>query len=186
MHSGPVMRGAAPGGANLVTDAGATSLAYDVSAITDQLFIAARPHFRHVEEVRGLGVDLVLSMIWFAPPRVLTRHPFRLIRLPTIDFPLLPIPLFMLRRGVTAALPVMDAGGRVLIYCLAGRHRSVAMASCILIARGMTADEAMDVILSHRPVADPHAPHIERRIRAFERDLLRRQRSATGPTRPPG
>lgn len=158
---------------------------YDVSAITSQLFIASRPHARHVVEVRGLGVDLVLSMIWFAPPRALTKHPFRLIRLPTIDFPLLPIPLFMLRRGVTPAVEVMDAGGRVLIYCRAGRHRSVAMASCILIARGMTADEAMDTIVSRRPVADPHAPHIERRIRAFERDLLRRQRSTTGLTGSP-
>ena len=152
---------------------------YDVSAITDQLFIAARPHARHVEHVRGLGVDLVLSMIWFAPTRALTQPPFRLIRLPSFDNPLLPIPLSMLRRGASAAALVLDAGGRVLVYCLAGRHRSVAMASCILIAEGMTADEAMDTIVAHRPVADPHARHIERRIRAFERDWLRRQRPAT-------
>jgi hypothetical protein len=127
-----------------------------------------------------LGVDLVLSMIWFAPPRALTRPPFRVIRLPTVDSPLLPIPLFMLRRGVSAAVLVLEAGGRVLVYCRAGRHRSVAMASCILIARGMTADEAMDTIVAHRPVADPHARHIERRIRAFEQDWLRRQRPTTG------
>jgi hypothetical protein len=159
-----------------------TALAgYDVSTITDQLFIASRPRTRHVEQVRSLGVDLVLSMIWVAPPRALTEPPFRLIRIPTVDFPLLPIPLFLLRRGVTAAVLVMEAGGRVLIYCRAGRHRSVAMAACILIARGMTADEAMETIVVHRPVADPHAPHIERRIRAFERDWLQRQRPMTGP-----
>jgi len=152
---------------------------YDVSAITDELFIASRPRARHVESVRGLGVDLVLSMIWFAPPRQLTRPPFRLVRLPTIDNPLAPIPLFMLRRGVTAAVLVLEAGGRVLVYCRAGRHRSVAMAACILVARGMSADEAMDAIVAHRPVADPRRPHIERRIRAFEADWLRRQRPAT-------
>ena len=152
---------------------------FDVSAITDQLFIAARPHARHVETVRGLGVDLVLSMIWFAPPRELTRPPFRLMRLPNFDHPLWPIPLFMFRRGVSAAVLVLDAGGRVLVYCRAGRHRSVAMASCILIAGGMTADEAMDTIVARRPAADPHAAHIERRIRAFERDWLGRQRPAT-------
>lgn len=152
---------------------------YDASAITDQLFIAPRARTRHVEEVRSLGVDLVLSMIWFAPPRALTRPPFRLMRLPTLDSPLTPIPLFMLRRGASAAALVMDAGGRVLVYCRGGRHRSVAMAACILIARGMTADEAMDTIVSKRSVADPHAPHIERRIRAFERDWLHRQRPVT-------
>lgn len=153
--------------------------AYDTSAITGQLFIASRPRAHHVEDVRGLGVDLVLSMIWFAPPRALTRPPFRLIRLPTFDFPLLPIPLSMLRHGVSAAVPVLGAGGRVLIYCRAGRHRSVAMAACILVAMGMTADEAMDTIVARRPIADPHARHIERRIRAFEQDWLRRERPAT-------
>jgi len=154
-------------------------LPYDASAITEQLFIAPRPLARNVEHMRGLGVDLVLSMIWFAPPRELTRPPFRLMRLPTIDFPLTPIPLFVLRRGAAAAALVIDAGGRVLVYCRAGRHRSVAMAASILIAEGMTADEAMDTIVAHRAIADPHAPHIERQIRRFERDWLRRQRPKT-------
>ena len=139
----------------------------DVSQITDQLFIASRLHARHVEHVRDLGVDLVLSTIWLAPTRALRRPPFRSMWLPMIDSPLVPLPMFVLRRGVTAAVLVLAAGGRVLIYCRAGRHRSVAMAACILIARGMTADEAMDTIVAHRPVADPHARHIERRIRAF-------------------
>jgi hypothetical protein len=168
-----------PGNKDAVDTIGTERSRYDVSAITDYLFIASRPRALHVEHVRGLGVDLVLSMIWFAPPRALTKPPFRLIRLPSFDNPLLPIPLFMLRRGVSAAVLVLEAGGRVLVYCRAGRHRSVAMASCIFIARGMTADEAMDTIVAHRSVADPHAPHIERRIRAFEQDWLRRQRPTT-------
>jgi len=142
---------------------------YGVSQITPQLFIAPRPHDRHVEHIRTLDVQLVLSMIGVAPPRELARPPFQLLRLPVYDNPLIPIPLRALRRGVDAAMPVMDAGGRVLVYCRAGRHRSVAMAACILIARGMTADAAMDTIVAHRPYADPHASYIERRIRAFER-----------------
>jgi len=152
---------------------------YDASPITPQLFIAPRPRTHHVEHVGGLGVDLVLSMIWFAPPRALTRHPFRLVRLPCIDSPLFPIPLFLLRRGVAQAAPVLEAGGRVLVYCMAGRHRSVAMASSILIASGMAADDAMDLIAEKRAVADPRAWYIERQIRRFERDWLRRQGAAT-------
>ena len=128
-----------------------------------------------MENVRGLGADLVLSMIWFAPTPELLRPPFRLVRLRTFDNPLLPMPLATLRRGVAEALPVLEAGGRVLVYCRAGRHRSVAMAASILIAQGMTADEAMDTIVAHRPIADPHARHIEARIRAFEKDWLTRQ-----------
>lgn len=154
----------------------------DVSAITDQLYIAARPRSGHVARVRELKIDLVISMIWFRPTRELTRPPFKIVRLPNFDNPLWPIPLWMLRRGVAAALPVLDAGGRVLVYCRAGRHRSVCMASCILIGEGMTADAAMDLIVKQRPRADPHIFYIERRIRAFERDWLSRQRPATAPT----
>lgn len=151
----------------------------NVSMITDQLFIASRLHARHVQHVRDLNIDLVLSTIWLAPTRALRRPPFHSMWLPMIDFPLFPLPLFLLRRGAAAAVLVMASGGKVLIYCRAGRHRSVAMASCILIARGMTADQAMDLIVSRRPVADPHIWYIERRIRAFERDWQARQRPVT-------
>lgn len=156
----------------------------DVSEITPQLYLAARPRSAHVARVRELEIDLVISMIWFRPAKGLAEPPFRIVRLPTIDSPLTPIPLWMLRIGVSEALKVLDAGGRVLVYCRAGRHRSVAMASCILIAEGMSADEAMATIVEHRPVADPHARYIEARIRAFERDWLRKQRPKTGPEPP--
>ncbi len=143
---------------------------YDFSAITDQLFIAVRPRSHHVEHLRSLGVNLVLNMVWFAPDKALSRPPFQVRWLPLIDHPWFPIPLWALRRGVEAALPVLAVGGKVFVYCRAGMHRSVAMASCILIARGMTADGAMDLVVERRAVADPHVPYIERRIRAFERD----------------
>lgn len=149
---------------------GAVHSPYDVSAITPQLFIAARPHARHVEHIRGLDVQLVLSMIGVVPPLELAAPPFELLRLPVYDNPLVPIPLSAFRRGVAAALPILDAGGRVLVYCRAGQHRSVAMTACILIAQGMTADEAMDTIVARRPYADPHVWYIQRRIRAFERE----------------
>jgi protein-tyrosine phosphatase len=98
------------------------------------------------------------------------------VYLPMIDFPLFPIPLWILRRGVEEALPVLESGGRVLVYCRGGRHRSVALTCCILIAQGMTADEAMDLVVQKRPVADPRSWHIERRIRAFETDWRERHR----------
>jgi len=151
---------------------GTADTPYGVSQITPQLFIAPRPHSHHVEHIRGLNVQLVLSMIGVTPPRALAEPPFRLIRLPVYDNILLPIPLAVLQRGVDAALPVMETGGRVMVYCRAGRHRSVAMAACILVARGMTAETAMDTIVEMRPYADPHARHIESRIRAFERMWL--------------
>jgi hypothetical protein len=143
---------------------------YDVSAITEQLYLGSLPSERQVDYIRSLGVDLVLDMIGAAPPVSLTQPPFQLLRLPTFDFPLFPIPLYRLSSGVEAAMPVLDAGGKILVYCRQGRHRSVVMTCSILIARGMTADEAMDTVVARRRVADPHAFYVEPRIRAFERD----------------
>jgi hypothetical protein len=159
-----------------------TTAALDASAITDALYIAARPRRHQVSGVRDLRIDLVISTVWFRPAPELTRPPFKVVRLPMIDNPLFPLPLWMLRYGVEAALPVIRAGGRVLVYCRAGRHRSVALASCILIGLGMTADDAMRLVVERRPVADPHSRHIERRIRAFERDWLSRHKAETSVT----
>ncbi len=140
----------------------------DVSAINGSLFIATRPQERDVGAVQALGVSLVLNMIWSRPAAGLNQPPLRLVTLRTFDSPLLLMPLTKLRTGVEAALPVLDQGGRVLVYCRKGRHRSVAMTACILVGLGHSADEAMQLIAARRVAADPHAPHIESRIRAFE------------------
>jgi len=155
-------------------------LPYDMSAITDQLLVASRPREWHVEGLRGLGVDLVSSVTASAPPRFLAEPPFQLLRLPTVDFWLFPMPMRLLRRGVAAALPVPGRGGRVLVHCRGRRHHSVVVAACILIALGMTADAAMETIVAHRAIADPHAGHIEPRINAFERDWLERRSATAG------
>jgi protein tyrosine phosphatase (PTP) superfamily phosphohydrolase (DUF442 family) len=151
---------------------------YDASKIADGLFVGSLPHDDDVDDIRELGVDLVLSMIRARPPGALMQPPFRLLTLVTYDWPGLPIPLDKLRRGVATALPVLDAGGCVLVYCRQGRHRSVTMACSILIAQGMSAAEAMDLVVAGRPIADPHAFYIEPRIRAFEADWHCRQQEA--------
>ena len=97
----------------------------------------------------------------------LAQPPFRMLTLRTFDSPWIKIPVGTLRKGVVAALPVIAAGDKVLVYCRQGRHRSVAMASCILIGQGWPADEAMKLVKERRPIADPYAPHIESQIRAF-------------------
>jgi hypothetical protein len=140
----------------------------DVSAITEYLYISAWPRGDHAEEIRALNVRLILSMHWIKPSSMLGHPPVRLLWLPTVDNPLLPMPMASLMRGVQAALPVIADGYRVLVHCRAGVHRSVAMACCVLIGTGMAAGEAIDLVKQRRPVADPHASHIVRRIYKFE------------------
>jgi protein tyrosine phosphatase (PTP) superfamily phosphohydrolase (DUF442 family) len=142
----------------------------DISHITDYLYIASLPKAEDAETIRERNVSLIINMIFIRPPEVYTQPPFRMLTLRTFDFPLLPIPIDKLNEGVEAALPVIENGESVLIYCRAGRHRSVAMGSCILIAMGHSAADAMQLVRQGREAADPHARHIERVIRKFEEE----------------
>lgn len=140
----------------------------DYSQITDYLFIGRTPHTLDYDLLRSLGVQLVINMRIERKP-YLDEHnpPMAVVRLPTIDSPLFPIPMRPLLKGVRAALPVIESGGKVYVHCQAGVHRAVTMGSAILIAQGYKPEEAMDLIKEQRPAADPDAWYIRRRIMKF-------------------
>jgi protein tyrosine phosphatase (PTP) superfamily phosphohydrolase (DUF442 family) len=140
----------------------------DLSAITDTLYVAARPQSADAAELTEHGVRLVLNMIPVRTPRGLRTAPLRACWLPWLDSAMLPLPTWLLRRGTRVALQAMGSNEAVLIYCREGRHRSVAMACAILIAQGMSAEQAMAHVKGARPIADPTAPHVESAIRRFE------------------
>ena len=141
----------------------------NITEITENLYIASRVRSDDLQGILRLGPGLIINMIvQIRPPKALVAEGLEVLWLRTFDFPLIPIPLRTLKRGVEAALPVVRDGGRVLVFCEQGRRRSVAMASCILIGQGYSADEAMQLISSKREVADPYAWHIQRQIRRFE------------------
>ena len=142
---------------------------FDISEITDQLYVSEKPKSKDVEVINKIGIDIVIHMIWQRPAKDLKKPPFKMVEMITVDTPLTPIPIKKLERGVRAALPVIDGGGKVLVYCKRGVHRSVAMASCILIARGLSSNEAMDLIKSKRSIAQPETSYIKSRIIKFEK-----------------
>jgi len=142
--------------------------ALDVSPITDHLYLSAWPGADHAAEIQRLSVRLILSMHWIKPSGTLGLPPVRLLWLPTFDNPLLPMPVGSLLRGVEAALPVIENGDGVLVHCRAGVHRSVAMACCVLIGMGHSAEAAIQLVQQQRAVADPHIWYIQRRIYKFE------------------
>jgi protein-tyrosine phosphatase len=144
----------------------------DVSAITEYLYISAWPRGDHADEIRAMDVRLILSMHWFKPARNLGDAPIRLLWLPTVDNPFFPMPIRSFKLGVDAALPVIQEGYGVLTHCRAGVHRSVAMACCVLIGMGHTAEEAMQLVKQKRSVADPSVWYIRNRILKFEQQWL--------------
>lgn len=141
----------------------------DVSEITEYLYISAWPRGEHTDEIHTRGIRLVLSMHWVRPRLVPKDDPVRVLWLPTFDTPMTPIPMRILAYGVSAALPVIKAGNRVLVHCRAGRHRSVAMACAVLIGMGYTAQQAIQLVKEKRAAADPEIWYIQNRIVKFEK-----------------
>lgn len=141
----------------------------DISKITGYLYIAAHPDADDVETIKDLGVRLIINMIFHPPAEIYKKPPFKLLTLRSFDSIFLPIQLSKLKKGVETALPFIHNDDGVLIYCREGKHRSVAMASCILIGMGFAAEDAMALISAKRDKADPYAWHIQRQIRRFEK-----------------
>jgi len=142
----------------------------NISEITSYLFISSFPRRENVEQIRELGVRLIISMYLLKPDKSLGEPPLKLLWMPVIDSPLIPIPLGVFRIGVREALPVIEAGDKVLVHCRWGIHRSVAMACCILIRKGYSSNEAIALVKRQRAVADPEASHILRRIKKYEQE----------------
>lgn len=142
----------------------------NLSKITEQLYIGTTPNLKDYDLLCSFNIELVINMRFgFPPVKELFLPPLKSLWLPVIDSPIFPIPIKMLKKGTEEALKVIKNGGVVLAHCTRGRHRGPAMGACILIAQGMKADDAMKLIKEQRPISDPYAWYIRRRIAKFER-----------------
>jgi protein tyrosine phosphatase (PTP) superfamily phosphohydrolase (DUF442 family) len=143
----------------------------DFSPITDNLFIGTTPSSNDYDQLRELGVGLVINMrVESRPQRDPFTPPLRLLWLPTFDSPLIPIPIKSLIRGTIAALETIQGGKKVYAHCAGGRHRGVTMGASILIAQGIDPHTAMTLIKQRRPIADPFVFYIRPRILKFARE----------------
>jgi len=141
----------------------------DFSRITDDLFIGTMPSYLHYDELRELGVKLIINMRFSRGPETdrAAESPIRLLWLRTIDSPFFPMPIDKLIQGARAALDTIRQGGRIYVHCAYGRHRSVVMGACILIAQGMSVEQAMRTIKERRAAADPDVYYMKSRILNF-------------------
>jgi protein-tyrosine phosphatase len=152
---------------------------FDISEINNYLYISIWPTQEQAPLLREMGIQLILSMYLRRPDKVLGDPPITLLWMPYIDSPVTPTPMSLFHRGVQAALPVIESGGKVLVHCKWGIHRSPAMACCILIAKGYNVNEAVELVKQQRPVAKPDDGYVLARIKKFEKDWTRRARKAS-------
>jgi hypothetical protein len=149
----------------------------DMSRVTDYLYVGSRIGKEHADELKVLKFNLIVSMIGQLPPdEIYTLPPFRAIWIKTYDTFFTPISIKKLLVGVEAALPVIQTQGKVLVFCMQGKRRSIAMAAAILISMGHTSEQAIDLLTTARRVADPRRWYIRRQIKAFEKYWQKRKR----------
>jgi hypothetical protein len=142
----------------------------DYSQIIDSLYIGTTPCTEDYPLLHKLGVTLVINMRFERRPHPDPHQPpMRLLWLPSIDSPLVPLSIHKLQRGVNEALTTIERGGKVYVHCAKGRHRGPAMGAAILIALGYSPEHAMQMIEQRRHIASPRAWYIRRRIHRFAR-----------------
>jgi protein-tyrosine phosphatase len=142
----------------------------EMNQIVDNLWLAGTPRWDDIKMLRKNKIQVIVSTHVRRIDKRL-RQEFKQVYLPWVDLVVVPQPLWLLERGVEAILPHIEKDEAVLVHCRAGRHRSVALVGCTLVAMGMKADEAMKLIKKQRLVADPDKWHIQRQIRKFEKKM---------------
>lgn len=142
----------------------------DISKVTNYLYVGSRIGKEHSDELKLLNFNLIISMIGqMAPDEIYTIPPFKTLWIKSYDTFFTPISIKKLLVGVQAALPIIQNQGKVLIFCMQGKHRSVAMAAAILIGLGHTSEQAINLLTAARKVADPRKWYIRIQIKAFEK-----------------
>ena len=142
----------------------------DISKVTDYLYVASRIGKEHADELKVLNFNLIISMIGqMAPDKIYTLPPFKTLWIKTYDTFFTPISIKKLLIGVEAALPIIQNKGKVLVFCMLGKHRSIAMGAAILISMGNTSEDAMNLLSTSRKAADPRMWYIRSQIMAFEK-----------------
>ena len=119
--------------------------------------------------LRDLGVRLVINMRFdWRPPKDPHQPPLEFLMAANIRQPgtAHPRPFFDARR-LCRTCRRSGKAGKVYVHCARGRHRGVAMGAAILIALGYDPQEAVELIKVQRPIADPDAFYIRRRILRF-------------------
>ena len=148
----------------------------DISKVTDALYVGSKIGKDHFDEMKVLNFNLIISMIaQSAPDEIYNLPPFKTLWIRTYDTFFTPISTRKLLMGVEAALPVIQNKGKVLVFCLQGRRRSIIMSAAILISTGLTGEQATELLISSRKVADPRRWYVRSQIRKFEKFWRRKQ-----------
>ena len=142
----------------------------NMSWVTPQLAVGGRIHPGDIARLAAKGVTRVVDTRseHQDDAEALAKASIELLYLPTRDT--FPLTVAQLREGADWINQQIADGQHVLIHCEHGVGRSVLLTAAALVAQGMGAHHALDLIQRHRWQAAPNHRQI-RRLQEFERSI---------------
>ena len=135
----------------------------DANWITDRIALGGWVETpEKMQDVAQSGITHVLNMAWEFDESELAQPYGITVFLNTVDDDFAPKSPQVLKRGVEFALSVLEEpSSKLLIHCVAGRHRGPMMTLAVLCAQGWDMEEAMRHISERRPVVDWTPVYVE-------------------------
>jgi protein tyrosine phosphatase (PTP) superfamily phosphohydrolase (DUF442 family) len=141
----------------------------NLSWVTSNLAVGGRVRPEDIKRLAAVGVTRIVDtrMEHKDDEAALRAHGIELLYLPTPDT--YPLALNDLRRGADWVNAQIASGHKVLIHCEHGVGRSVLLTAAALVADGMSASEAINLVQRQRWQAAPNQRQIVR-LQEFERE----------------
>lgn len=139
----------------------------NMSWVTDHLAVGGRVLPQDIRMLSLAGITHVVDTRseYCDDVAALAREHIELLHLPAPDT--FPLSVEQLLDGAAWVNERIDQGGRVLIHCEHGVGRSVLLTCATLVARGMHAGDALELVMQKRWQASPNHRQVAR-LREFE------------------
>ncbi len=135
--------------------------------------------------VARLGITHIINMAWEHDETAEASKYDIKVLLNTTDDDFQPKGCELLERGVEFALRSLEEkNSKLLIHCVAGRHRGPMMTLAVFCAQGWSMERAMAHIAACRPIVDWSPVYVES-VKTFLQDCNRERPEAAQASSPP-
>jgi len=147
----------------------------NLSWVNPSLAIGGAIHTRDIPRLRRMGITAVVDCREEASDDelALARNGIDFLRLPTPDAHTLTQDL--LDRGVVWVRKQMVRGAKIYVHCSHGVGRAPELGSCVLVAEGHSASEALAIVRAKRWQASPNEEQVLGLLEYANRHQARKQ-----------